>query len=93
MIPDGDREINPNVNLPPLHVNVTVTNQMLRLIVSFRWHSLLDGKFTQDISQWIQDPTVTSSNPDAQYPPSFILIGNFLKKPPLISSSNNIIFF
>ena len=77
MIPDGDRQMNPNVNLPPIHVDVTVTSQMLRLIVTFRWRPLLDDNFIKDIYQWIQEPTMTSHNPDANYPPHFILIGIF----------------
>ena len=75
MIPEGDCQINPNVDLPPIHVDVTVTSQMLRLIVSYRFRPYLDRKFIKDISQWIPEPPAASHNPDANYPPNFILIG------------------
>ena len=78
MIPDGDRQMDPDVNLPNYHVDVTVTNQMLRLIVSFRWRSHLDGNFIKVISQWTGEPPASSLNSDANYPPNFILIGIFV---------------
>ena len=69
----------PKVKLAPIHEDVTVTSQLLRLMVSFRWRPLADDDFIDDISQWLQEPprsaTSTSSNPDANFPPNFILIG------------------
>ena len=77
LIPDGDRQMRPNVPLPPIHEDVTVTNQLSRLIVSFRWRNLLtDKSIKYDISRWLQETAAPESlELDANYPPNFILIG------------------
>ena len=93
MIPDGDRQMDPDVNLPNYHVDVTVTSQMLRLIVSFRWRSHLDGNFIKVISRWTQEPPASSLNPDANYPPNFILIGICLLLKFLCSIQNQLVHF
>jgi len=55
---------------------VTVTNRLSRLIVSFRWRPLLtNNSFQNEISHWLQETPDESSEPDANYPPNFILIG------------------
>ena len=75
LIPDNDRQVPPNVPLPPIHKDVTVTNQLSRIIVSFRWRPLLiNNSFQNEISQWLQKPPETLEL-DANYPPNFILIG------------------
>ena len=76
LIPDGDRQIIPNINLAPLHEDVTVTSQMLQLIVSFRWRRLLDANLTKVLSQWLHELPI-SPTPGANYPPNFILLGIF----------------
>ena len=76
VIPDFDRQKKPKFNYVEIHIDVTVISQMFRLIVSFRWRPLLDDNFVRDISQWIQEPSAASLNPDENYPPHFILIGN-----------------
>jgi len=58
----------------PAHEDVTVTSQLLKLIVSFRWRPLLDANFTKEISQWLHDYPV-STKLDVTYPPNFIFIG------------------
>ena len=75
-MPENDRQIRPNVPLPPIHEDVTVTNQLSRLIVSFRWRTLLtDSSLKNDLSQWIDEPLSESPTIDVKDPPNFIFIG------------------
>ena len=77
LIPDDDRHIYPRVDrdsLAPIHQDVTVTSQLLNLIVSFRWRPLIDANVSKDISQWLQAASTNVLPPNANYPPDFILI-------------------
>jgi len=69
----------PNVQLPPIHDDVTVTSRLLRLIVSFRWAPFFDHHLMRDLSQWLASSTTGRHRrePSANYPPTFILIGIF----------------
>ena len=78
LVPDDDRQIHPNRQMPPIHEDVTVINRLFRLIVSFRWRPLINNNtFQKEVSQWLQEatPQVGLSELNAHYPPNFILFG------------------
>ena len=52
----------------PAHDDLTVTSELLHLMVTFRWRPLLDSNFTKEISQWIHHSANNNS-------PNIIFIG------------------
>lgn len=74
LIPDYSLHIHPNVPLPPIHTDILVTDHLLKLIISYRWRPIINNTLQSELSQWLKNPP-ESPQPDADYPPSLIFLG------------------